>query len=126
MNEESAYADTDAEASERRHLPECPTITDPHGVSDIGWSCDCECQCEILRACEARVASVVSASLTQDGTFGDGYAAGVQAAREAVAAIQQYVHIPYESPSAVVNDERGDWLWRDHAIAAIDALKEKR
>ena len=93
MNEESAYADTDAEASERRHLPECPTITDPHGVSDIGWTCDCECQCEILRACEQRVetefvhkaAAVFFAA--QFRGYGRGHRAALKAAREAVATL---------------------------------------
>lgn len=40
------------------HLPECPTTTDPHGLDD-GYACPCECQCEILRACEQRVLNTV-------------------------------------------------------------------
>lgn len=51
------------------HLPECPTTTDPHGLDD-GYACPCECQCEILRACEERVLRDI------DSVYGQGFQDG--------------------------------------------------
>ena len=56
-------------------------------------------------------------------SWDQGFASGLDAAREAVAAVEQYVNIPYESPSPAMNGEQGDWLWRRDALAAIDALR---
>ena len=50
-------------------------------------------------------------------------AAALAAAREAVAAVEQYVNIPCESPSPAQEGEQGDWLMRRSALAAIDALE---
>lgn len=49
------------------HLPECPTVTDPHGVDGV---CDCSCLCPELRACEERVLR------DMDSVYGQGFQAG--------------------------------------------------
>ena len=96
------------------HLPECPTTTDPHGLDD-GYACPCECQCEILRACEQRVRmedddyAYVAAQAEADGRW-RGWVEALDAAREAVAAIGDDCNC-YE-----------DLGIRADALAAIDAL----
>ena len=105
------------------HLPECPQI---FGKPD--WYCceDCDpgvwddCICDRLRACERRVLEEEQSHLPAV-LFGNGdekavlqirhmaYAAGVQAARDAVAGV------------AVRKDTSHDM--RVQALAAIDALR---
>ena len=92
------------------HLPECPTTTDPHGLDD-GYACPCECQCEILRACEQRVRmedddyAYVAAQAEADGRW-RGWTEALDAAREAV-----------ERVSSLLQP-------LGPALAAIDALRE--
>ena len=50
----------------------------------------------------------------------DGYAAGLRAAREAVAKRCRRHH---EFSWGLDESEDGDWIDRDHALAAIDALR---
>ena len=95
------------------HLPECPDQHSSH---------DGTCICDRLRACEQRVREEEQSHLPAV-LFGNGdekavlqirdmaYAAGVQAARDAVAGV------------AVRKDTSHDM--RVQALAAIDALKEK-
>ena len=93
------------------HLPECiytPEWFDPE--QNIIWDGK-PCICDRLRACEQRVLSVAGPHNYSRGRK-DGYANGVQAARDAVAAAS--LRIPYE-------DRRHVYL--DDALAAIDALR---
>ena len=81
------------------HLPECPLNNiDIQGL----------CMCPELRACEQRVMETALALWEGQQRYHDGYANGVQAARDAVAGL---------SP------------WRqsdpDEVLAAIDALREE-
>ena len=55
--------------------------------------------------------------------FWNGHAAGVQAAREAVAGVETYTHYPFESPGLAMDGETGVWIVRQQALAAIDALR---
>lgn len=93
------------------HLPECPANW------GVGAMPDGPCIfCEMLRACEERVLEDLPAVLFGHGDEktvlqirDTGYAAGVQAAREAVAAV------------SVRKDTSHDM--RVQALAAIDALR---
>ena len=85
------------------HLPECPTTTDPHGLDD-GYACPCECQCEILRACEQRA---------EAGAYNAGYVDGSKDAREGAF---------YEAREAVAATGGRMWIGKAEALAAIDAL----
>ena len=107
----------------RGHLPECAA-----GVTGSGL----DCICDRLRACEKRIIAAIPSSGdefiagyevgyaagVQDERkrsvllIADAYAAGVQAAREAVAAV------PSQSESWSVS-----WVWKHDALAAIDALR---
>ena len=101
------------------HLPECPTTTDPHGLDD-GYACPCECQCEILRACEQRVRNQDIATHHADlqeakallASRDEAWYAGVDAAWEAVAAAPRHYWVSWA-------------IEVDAALSAIDALKEK-
>ena len=76
------------------HLPECPLNNiDIHGL----------CMCPELRACEQRVLSVAGPHNYSRGRK-DGYAAGLDAAREAVAALPRLTGV-------------------EAALAAIDTLR---
>ena len=92
------------------HLPECEAYRD---------ECGGGCICHHVRACERRVRIVYAISHVRDEqaadgiAFGNGYAAGLDAAREAVAAVE---YLP-------TNPEK---MIRSMALDAIDALKEKR
>jgi len=111
---------TDGESRQRndsrndRHLPECPTLDFPPFV-DEDWDKG-PCICDRLRACEQR--------LTEDSPavffgYGDekaviqirdmGYVAGVQSARDAVAAL--------------TSDRSDVAAGYRRALAAIDALR---
>ena len=93
-----------------KHLPECGAV----------WESD-YCICPYLRACEQRVAATVSAALTQDGTYGGGYAAGLDAAREAAMSIGFHTHV--EGGSHVGTTRT--FIDRDEFLAAIKALREE-
>ena len=87
------------------HLPECPLNNiDIHGL----------CMCPELRACEQRVLSVAGPHNYSRGRK-DGYANGVQAARDAVAALLGWQH-----GIAMTAITKAD------ALAAIDALREEK
>jgi hypothetical protein len=85
------------------HLPEC------RYVNDRG------CICQALRACEERVHDSWSSFIKVDEERAVAYAAGLDAARSAVAAIE------YRNESGTVFD----WpiIDRPEALAAIDALR---
>lgn len=111
------------------HLPECPILKPccedeefpEHGfcgnfVGGRCLHCMAECICDALRACEDRVRKdEQSHFLTRYllGRNGGGYQRGLDAAREAVAAVE---YLP-------TNPEK---MIRSMALDAIDALKEKR
>ena len=82
------------------HLPEC-------GANDGSMFCICDA----LRACEQRVLSVAGPHNYSRGRK-DGYANGVQAARDAVAALLGWQH-----GIAMTAITKAD------ALAAIDALR---
>ena len=90
------------------HLPECP-------MSTKDSICRClPCICDALRTCEARVHEVAYQAGKAYGLTVNGYTRGLDAAREAVAAL-----LAYESPM-------GPLIRTMAALAAIDALREKR
>lgn len=97
------------------HLPECPANW---GVGDMPEG---PCLiCQMLRACEKRCdekrhAEVRAWSELSRDNFDDGFAAGLDAAQDAVAAVSGHSTWPDMS----YNDGLID------ALAAIDALKEK-
>ena len=89
------------------HLPECP-------MSTKDSICRClPCICDELRACEARVHEAAYQAGKAYGLTVNGYTRGLDAAREAVAAL-----LAYESPM-------GPLIRTMAALAAIDALKEQ-
>jgi hypothetical protein len=97
------------------HLPECiytPENIDPD--KGIRWG-GSPCICNRLRACEQRVANKIAALLVEGIDWQDGFAAGLDAAQDAVAAISAHSTWPDMS----YNDGLID------ALAAIDALKEE-
>ena len=103
------------------HLPECPTTTDPHGLDD-GYACPCECQCEILRACEERLREGWCVSTCGNTHYTIGYEEALDAAREAVA--KEAEHGPLYSVRNSGDAQRGWDAMSRHALAAIDALRE--
>ncbi len=97
------------------HLPECPVEKMLRSGRTVGSQ---SCICEQLRACEQRCdekrhAEVRAWSELSRDNFDDGFAAGLDAAREAVAAVE---YLP-------TNPEK---MIRSMALDAIDALKEKQ
>ena len=91
------------------HLPECPRIeyiVNRHGYTLTAGSN--VCMCNALRACEQRVEETWSAIAGRD-QYAEGYVAGLDAAREAVAGV------------GVRKDTSHDM--RVQALAAIDALR---
>ena len=103
------------------HLPECRYYPQQSIVGDVG------CICDRLRACEQRVRAEqqtdldhVSYVLGQTNErqrsvllIADAYAAGVKAARNAVAAF----------PGRAIMDD-ASYIHRADDLAAIDALRE--
>ena len=90
------------------HKPECwcRGCAHPH----VCGRCR-NCICDELRACEQRIGNVISASLVGGYDWRQGYLAGLDAAREAVAAVKVRKDTSYEM--------------RMQALAVIDALREK-
>ena len=87
------------------HLPECLAL-----LNDSTWEGDCICAA--LRACEQRCdekrhAEVRAWSELSRDNFDHGFAAGLDAAREAVAALPEY-------------------RMRDTCVSAIDELREEK
>ncbi len=93
------------------HLPECADAMIPDFHNER-WVCICPA----LRACEKRVR--VNERDWRDQSFGLGYAAGVQAARDAVEALP--TSVTYMGDFAIVKH-----VDKEVALAVIDALKEK-
>jgi hypothetical protein len=88
------------------HLPECPMLDERYPKHPLE-KCD---YCEMLRACEQRVANKIAALLVEGIDWQDGFAAGLTAAREAVDGLDKYTHGQISAADA---------------LAAIDALREK-
>lgn len=114
------------------HLPECPcNHADERGCFLISAKTDrcVDCICPQLRACERRVLEEEQSHLPAV-LFGNGdekavlqirdmaYAAGVQAARDAVEALP--TSVTYMGDFAIVKH-----VDKQVALAVIDALKEK-
>ena len=103
------------------HLPECPVGPGRMLVGVV------VCQCEILRACEQRVRIVYAISHVRDEqaadgiAFGNGYAAGIDAAEAAVAELTVW-----QARGLLTGDLRPARVDLDDAVAAIRALKEKQ
>lgn len=116
------------------HLPECPLLepcsadTPNHGFcsrqNTICIHCERQCFCERLLACERRVRTVYAISHVRDEqaadgiAFGNGYAAGIDAAEAAV----ERAHDWYELSEGL----EGRAMMKCDALAAIDALKESK
>lgn len=93
------------------HLPECPTVTEPHGVDGC---CDCSCLCPELRACEERVRQGMEslAHLYEQDAYMRGWSEALDAAREAVSGV---LHWSEGDLGLICN-------W-NKVCAAIDALQ---
>ena len=104
------------------HLPECGYSPGQPGFGGINsgipstqpYLAPSPCICDRLRACEHRVLDAIDLPAANVQYQKVGYADGLDAAREAVAAL----------------DVPADWIGStrhglDNALAAIDALKEK-
>ena len=109
------------------HLPECAVLRPADNY--YGGACICPS----LRACEQRVRDEAlkaeylryeeAAIRDQDAAYRKGYAAALDAAREAVAA--KAMHSPKCFALLPDFDERDCNCAVAYSIAAIDALKEK-
>ena len=101
------------------HLPECPRIeyiVNRHGYTLTAGSN--VCMCNALRACEQRVEETWSAIAGLD-QYAEGYVAGLDAAREAVAAVPPIDQRVDDNGLISLVYDKGEIL------AAIDALKTK-
>ena len=111
------------------HLPECPWS--PHDCDEnLCERCDRGCYCNELRVCAARVHKIAYQQGLGAGSdehrqheigWMKGYAAALDAAREALLgakAIDVYYGRGLNDPP--------QFIWLNNALAAIDALKEKR
>jgi hypothetical protein len=85
-----------------KHLPECWAT---YPCDPPAW-----CICDELSACEERVADEVLGALREGSQYKSGFEGGLDAAREAVAAL---------------SIDKSVWVLRHEALAAIDALREK-
>ena len=114
------------------HLPECYN-SDPCPTC-LPSPCRCLCICPALRACEQRVLAEREAdgpwfrSVVHDCCVDKqtAYAAGLDAAREAVAALEPLLDVEkgmggYDCCGCATVG----YLWTD-ALAAIDALREEQ
>ena len=98
------------------HLPECFALMckcDETHFKSI--DCDLCCICDRLRACESRIRSGYA------DTYTEGIAAGLDAVREAIESLPVAISSYYPDDSL-----RDVGFWRSSALAAIDALREKR
>jgi hypothetical protein len=101
------------------HLPECHLWLEPM-LSEQDW-----CICDRLRACEQRVLDAIDLPAANVQYQKVGYADGLDAAREAIAALE---------PMLDVNKHNGGYdccgcstpaMLLDDAVTAIDSLREK-
>lgn len=103
------------------HLPECPITVHKGECCYDDPLFGFPCWCDTLRACEQRVRDEErgweGAVVIARAGYEDGYAAALDAAREALDAL------PTEQ--TVKEGVSEFWVEINHAIAAIDALKEK-
>lgn len=95
------------------HLPECSVrtyTTDDGMVYEVAGDL---CICDRLRACEQRIEAnnIIIDTINQNNAYDKGYAAGVSAARDAVAAA------PWDTENWIAHAQRAADL------AAIDALR---
>ena len=90
------------------HYPECPDQHSSH---------DGTCICPQLRACEERVADDIWGAIRDGSQYRSGFEAGLDAARESVAASDPYWKVD--------DGETGDVFVMSvtAALAAIDALR---
>lgn len=88
------------------HLPECPALDLEQPAYPVMRD---NCYCDRLRACEQRVAKEYRNREMNGLAWTDGYDHGAQAAREAVQNLTAGEQVA---------------LYRDYALAAIDALTE--
>ena len=105
------------------HLPECYWPDTPERAI---------CICDRLRSCEQRVTErweslrgwgeSYAYKTGSDNGFDVGYAAGLDRAREAVAETQRW----HEFSWGMDDDECGEYVKAEEALAAIDALREER
>ena len=96
------------------HLPEC-------GANDGSMFCICDA----LRACEQRSYTLGIEVGKHDGWIA-GHAAGVQAAREAVADLTPFVFAYQTWISGDYGYDEGPWVKKENALAAIEALGGER
>lgn len=76
---------------------------------------DDPCICIQLNACEQRFANKIAALLVEEIDWTDGFATGLNAAREAVAALTTDLAL----------SDQDTVVYRADVLAAIDALREK-
>ena len=113
--------------TEQQHLPECEAYRD---------ECGGGCICHHVRACEQRVLAgdehwiKASTEANHRIAYRLGYDAGLDNARQAVAAVEDHpdAEIDYDRDYTVdpSGDTRNARMWLRDALAAIDALKEKQ
>lgn len=103
------------------HLPECQ-----RWFTDMPAPDECPA-CEMFRACEQRVRTAMHTAEREEYLNGlyegknEGFAAGLSAARDAVAAVDRWDHNNY----ALIFDPHGWAIDRDEALAAIDQIITK-
>jgi hypothetical protein len=117
------------------HLPECyrvEYIVSRHGYTLTAGSNGCIC--DRLRACEQRTEEAWSAIAGRD-QYAEGYAVGLDAAREAVDLLASDMANWSSAETAAATEAAPDltadqWMWAQRgvhrALAAIDALREER
>lgn len=110
------------------HLPECPLASDcKHDYYDEPpiqcANCGEECFCDQLRACEQRIKQSITGLSWYSKARWTGYYEGIDAAREAVA--KEAEHGPLYFVRNSGDAQRGWDAMSRHALAAIDALREK-
>lgn len=117
------------------HLPEC-WFHDPAKIPAVAVNDGYPCICDRLRACEQRAAKeaadrVMSMRYRVNARWQEmkealAFAAGVQAAREAVAALEPLLdRSKHEGGYDCCGCVTVGYLWTD-ALDAIDALKESK
>ena len=107
------------------HVEECPSFY----VDCYGTICDCDyehiCMCRELRACEKRVRREEIDRPDTHSTYvyragrAEGYEKGLNAAREAVLGARSL-----DVASGHMVDGQARFVWMNHALEAIDALRK--
>ena len=109
------------------HEPECPisigsieVVIDGKPATTVQY-----CGCSMLRLCERRVREDERSNNFTPDDFSDAmtqaYQRGLDAAREAVLGAKAV-----DVANGREWDEPAQFIWLNHALEAIDALKEKR